>query len=122
MSNTIKLLIIFFFSLKLSNLTITYIFSGNSIYNKNKNIKVQNTTLEILNNGQYIIKGNCENTSIIINANYVTLYIISSHLNSRFNPLIIINENIKNIIINLKETVLSSNFDSGIIQLKKIQI
>jgi hypothetical protein len=26
MSNTIKLLIIFFFSLKLSNLTITYIF------------------------------------------------------------------------------------------------
>lgn len=89
MSNTIKLLIIFFFSLKLSNLTITYIFSENSIYNKNKNIKVQNTTLEILNNGQYIIKGNCENTSIIINSNYVTLYIISSHLNSRFNPLIL---------------------------------
>ena len=119
MSNTIKLLIIFFFSLKLSNLTITYIFSENSIYNKNKNINIQNTTLEILNNGQYIIKGICENTSIIINSNYVTLYIISSHLNSRFNPLIIINENIKNIIINLKETVLSSSFDSGIIQLKK---
>ena len=89
MSTTIKLLIIFFFFLKLSNLTITYIFSENSIYNKNKNIKVQNTTLEILNNGQYIIKGNCENTNIIINSNYVTLYIISSHLNSRFNPLIL---------------------------------
>ena len=119
MSEFMKIFLTFFFSFKLSNLKITYIFSENSIYNQNNKKIIKNTTLEIINSGEYIIKGNCENTKIIINTNYVTLYFIGSYLNSKFHSLIIINENIKNIIINLNEAILSTSFDSGIFQLKK---
>ena len=116
--NTIKILILLLFLLFFANLKTIYVFSDNYIFNLTKNNKINNTILEIFDSGEYIIKGNCENSSIIINANYVTIYIINSHLNSGFKPLIIVNENINNIIIYLDETILSSSFDSGIIQLK----
>ena len=115
----IKISILLFFLFKLTNLKIIYVFSENSIFNVTGNNKIKGTKLELFESGEYIIKGNCENSSIIINANYITIYIINSHLNSGLNPLIIVNENLNNIIINLIETILSSSFDSGIIKLKQ---
>lgn len=114
-----KFFILLFFLFKFTNLRIVYVFSENSIFNQIENKRIKGTKLDIFESGEYTIKGNCENASIIINANYVTIYIINSHLNSGFNPLIIVNENIKNIIIYLNEVILSSSFDSGIIQLKQ---
>ena len=39
------------------------------------------TILEIIEIGEYIINGQCENASITIHSNYVTIYIINSNLN-----------------------------------------
>ncbi len=115
----IKIFIFYFFLVLFANLKIIYVFSENYIFNQTENKKIKGTKLEIFESGEYIIKGNCENATIIINANYMTIYIINSHLNSGFDPLIIVNENIKNLIIYLNEAILSSSFDSGIIQLKQ---
>ena len=115
----IKIFIYIFFCFQYINSKITYVFSQNFIFNVTGKKKIKGTKLKIFESGEYIIKGNCENTNIIINANYVTIYIINSHLNSGLNPLIIVNENIKNSIINLNEAILSSSFDSGIIQIKQ---
>ena len=98
---------------------VIYIFSENSIFDVNKNFTINNTNLNILESEEYIIKGNCENASITINANYVTIYLIGTHLNSGIKSLITVNEGKTNIIINLKEAILSSSFDSGIIQIQK---
>ena len=117
-----KLLIFLIFSFKLFNFKIIYVFSEYSIFNVTKNDTLDNTTLEILKSEEYYIKGNCERANIIINANYVILHIISSHLNSEIKPLITINDEKSNIIIYLNEAILSSSYDSGIFQLKKIQV
>lgn len=117
-----KLFIFLFFSIKLFNFKITYIFSEYSIFNATKNELIENTTLEISESKEYYIKGNCERANIIINTNYVILYIISSHLNSIIKPLITVNEHKSNIIIYLCETILSNSYDLGIFELKKIQV
>ena len=114
-----KLFIFLFFSIKLFNFKITYIFSENSIFNVTKNDTIENTTLEILESEEYYIKGNCEKANIIINANYVILHIISAHLNTVIKSLITVNEQKSNIIIYLYETILSNSYDSGIFELKK---
>ena len=113
-----KILFLFFF-FKFYNFKMILIFSEDSIINLNKNFKINTTILNISESGEYIIKGNCENASIIINANYVTLSLIGIHLNSGIKSLITVGEGKKNIIINLNEAILSSSFDSGIIQIQK---
>ena len=119
MSGTINIFIILFFSLNIFNSKIVYIFYEKTIFNMTQNTKINGTELEIFQKGEYLITGNCEISSILINANYVTLYIINSHLNSVLKPLIIVNENKKNIHIYLKEAILSSSYDPGIIEVKK---
>ena len=118
MIKIIKLFILFY-SFQFSNLKLIYIFTENSILKVIDNSKIIGTTLEIKKSGEYIIKGKCEKASIIINTNYATLYIINSNLNSGLNPLIVVKENKNNIFIYLNEAILSSSFDSGIIQLKQ---
>ena len=59
---------------KFTNLGIVYVFSENSMINLTENNKIKGTKLDIFESGEYTIKGNCENVSIIINANYVTKY------------------------------------------------
>jgi len=118
MVKIIKLFLLFY-SFQFSNLKFIYIFTENSIINVIKNSKIIGTTLEIKKSDEYIIKGKCEKASIIINTNYATLYIINSNLNSGLNPLIVVKENKNNIFIYLNEAILSSSFDSGIIQLKQ---
>ena len=119
MIEIINIFVLFSCLFQFSNFKIIYIFNENSIFNVNENRMIKGTTLEIIENGEYIIKGQCENASIIINSNYVTIYIINSHLNSGLNPLIMISENKSNIIINLNETILSSSYDSGIKHIQK---
>ena len=119
MLERIKIFVLFFYSFQFSTLKLIYDFRENSIFNKDKNKEINDTKIEIIKSGEYTIQGQCENASIIINANYVTIYIINAHLNSGLNPLIIIDENKSNIIINLNEAILSSSFEAGIIQLKK---
>ena len=111
--------LILFILFSLYNCKIIYIFSEYSIFNLNKNFTINNTNLNIFESGEYIIKGNCENASININANYVTLYLIGTHLNSGLKSLISINEGRTNIFIYLNEAILSSSFDSGLIQIQK---
>ena len=111
--------LILFVLFSLYNCKIIYIFSEYSIFNLNKNFTINNTNLNIFESGEYIIKGNCENASININANYVTLYLIGTHLNSGLKSLISINEGRTNIFIYLNEAILSSSFDSGLIQIQK---
>ena len=118
MLETIKIFL-FFYLFQFSVLKLIYVFNEDTIFNADKNIVINGTTLEIIKSGEYTITGKCENASIIINANYITIYLINSHLNSGLNPLIIVGENKSNIIVNLNEVILSSSFDSGIIQLKK---
>jgi len=108
-----------FLLFKLYHLKVIYIFSEYSIFDVNKNCTINNTNLNILESEEYIIKGNCENASITINANYVTIYLIATHLNAGIKSLITINEERTNIIINLNEAILSSSFNSGIIQIQK---
>ena len=117
MLSMIKIIVLLLYNFQFSDLKLIYVFSENSIYNVFNDNKINDTKLEIKESGEYIIKGNCENASILINANYVSIYIINSHLNSGLNPLIIVSENKTNIIIYLNETILSSSFNSGIIQL-----
>ena len=111
--------LILFILFSLYNCKIIYIFSEYSIFNLNKNFTINNTNLNIFESGEYIIKGNCENASININANYVTLYLIGTHLNSGLKSLISINEGRTNIFIYLNEAILSSSFDSGLIQIQR---
>ena len=111
--------LILFILFSLYNCKIIYIFSEYSIFNLNKNFTINNTNLNIFESGEYIIKGNCENASININANYVTLYLIGTHLNSGLKSLISINEGRTNIFIYLNEAILSSSFDSGLIQIQQ---
>ena len=118
MKKRMKFLFLFFL-FKFYNLKIIYIFSEDSIFNQNKNFTINNTNLNISESEEYIIKGNCEKARIIINANYITLYLIGTHLNSGIKSLITINKGKKNIIINLNEAILSSSFNSGIIEMKK---
>ena len=58
------------------------------LFNQTENKRIKGTKLI----EEYIIKGNSENEIII--TNFMTIYIMNSHLNSAFNPLIIVNENI----------------------------
>jgi len=119
MIEIINIFVLFSYLFQLSNLKIIYVFNENSIFNVTEKRMIKGTTLEIIENGEYIIKGQCENASITINSNYVTIYIINSNLNSGLNPLIMISENKSNIIINLNEAILSSSYDSGIIHIQK---
>ena len=98
---------------------VIYIFSEYSIFDMNKNFTINKINLNILESEEYIIKENCENVSISINVNYVTIYLIGTHLYSEIKSLIIFNEGRTNIIINLNEAILSSSFDSRIIKIQK---
>ena len=118
MIKIIKLFILFY-SFHFSFFKLIYIFTENSIFNVIKHSKIIGTTLEIKKSGEYIIKGKCEKANIIINTNYATLYIINSNLNCGLSPLIVVGENKHNIFIYLNEAILSSSFNSGIIQLKQ---
>ena len=94
---------------------VIYIFSEYSIFDVKKKFTINKTNLNILESEEYIIKENCGNVSITKNVNYVTIYLIGTHLYSEIKSLITFNEGRTNIIINLNEAILSNSFDSRII-------
>ena len=60
------------------------------LFNQTENMRIKETKLEIFEIGEDIIKEISENA----NNKCKLHYIINSHLNSGFNPLIIVNKNI----------------------------
>ena len=65
--------------------------------------------------------GNLNNVNIIIKSNYVTLYFTNGKINTK-SQTIIIEENILNTTIYLKNTLLSNSKNNVIFKIKKIQI